>query len=204
MAVIVITNYQIRRGLLYRTGIWVSLCRKVSWAAKVVDPIRQPCWLGTHRSTLCEKHFEETCFNQGKQRKRLKWKLNPVPTIYSGDAKNKPSLLPVPNNIRKPPTTGIFQRDQLHKYTENFSISSFELSKSYARKIVWTILLQLLIKFAESFWPMYWWTFQSCITLTWRRNMPSSYLTFYSKTSAIYTIQGPEKEPKQKNMKLSC
>ena len=38
-------------------------------------------WKPSHNSVICEKHFEPKFIIYGKQRNRLDWKLNPIPTI---------------------------------------------------------------------------------------------------------------------------
>ena len=38
-------------------------------------------WKASENSVICDRHFEETFVSRGK-RNRLKWELNPIPTIH--------------------------------------------------------------------------------------------------------------------------
>ena len=40
-------------------------------------------WNPSKWSKICEFHFDMSCFNEGKQRKRLNWSVDPVPTMYT-------------------------------------------------------------------------------------------------------------------------
>ena len=83
-------------------------------------------WEPSHHARICDLHFEEKFFSEGKQRKRLIWKQNPVPTIHAGEVETMPSLKPTPITIRKPPVTRVFQKDQLVDFTNAYSIPSFD------------------------------------------------------------------------------
>ena len=41
-------------------------------------------WAPTGHSGVCSKHFEEKCLKVG-ERATLRWELQPVPSIYSGN-----------------------------------------------------------------------------------------------------------------------
>ena len=97
--------------------------------------VKRENWTPTKYSVICIKHFENKFIFPGKgKRKKLKWNLNPVPTIYFKKAAEKPSNLPelpTPSSIRKPLTVKMFQNDEALKFLKSDIISSFnELSTS--------------------------------------------------------------------------
>ena len=49
-------------------------------------------WALTSCSGICSKHFEEKFLKVGK-RATLRWKLQPVPSIYSGNESIPPSVM---------------------------------------------------------------------------------------------------------------
>ena len=51
-------------------------------------------WAPSQNSVICQKHFEPKFIIYGKQRNRLNWKLNPIPTIHTDKALKRPSTLP--------------------------------------------------------------------------------------------------------------
>ena len=57
-------------------------------------------WKPSKSSVICVKHFKEELIIFG-QRKKLKWELQPVPTVHSNEALKRPSTLP---NVSLPST----------------------------------------------------------------------------------------------------
>ena len=82
-------------------------------------------WQPSQLSILCVKHFEETFILHGKNSK-LKWAINPIPTIHSDEVRKRPSTLSTPVIPRKAPKTRLYQEDQIGSFRENDTISSFE------------------------------------------------------------------------------
>ena len=85
-------------------------------------------WKPTSNSVLCEKHFEKHFISRGKEKSTLKWSLNPVPTIYTGDTYLKrPSVLPIPESTpRKKPTQRGVYADEINDFNKMDMINSFE------------------------------------------------------------------------------
>ena len=54
-----------------------------------------------------------------RKRNKLRWGLNPVPTIHSDETLKRPSTLPTPVSKRNPPKNRVFQDDQLGVFQEN-------------------------------------------------------------------------------------
>ena len=92
---------------------WVRFVNSVNWDA-------------TDSSRICEKHFDEKFILHGKRCRLVSWKLNPLPSIYTGEALERPSSLPTPVLPRKPPKVSVYQEDQLSDYSEKFIINSFQ------------------------------------------------------------------------------
>ena len=81
-------------------------------------------WAPTGRSDVCSKHFEEKFLKVGK-RAELRWKLQPVPSIYSGNESIPPSVMPTPKTQRKPPSRVTALPDQLDDFNDHDKISDF-------------------------------------------------------------------------------
>ena len=83
-------------------------------------------WKPTSNSVLCANHFEEKYIIRGK-RNKLKWDLNPIPSINSAETLKRPSTLPTPVSKRNPPKKRIIQDDQLSSFRENDIIEDFDI-----------------------------------------------------------------------------
>ena len=81
-------------------------------------------WAPTRRSGICSKHFEEKFLKVGK-RATLRWELQPVPSIYSGNESIPQSVMPTPKTQRKPPSRVIALPDQLDDFNDHDKISDF-------------------------------------------------------------------------------
>ena len=81
-------------------------------------------WAPTRRSGVCSKHFEEKFLKVGK-RATLRWELQPVPSIYSGNESIPPSVMPTPKTQRKPPSRVTALTDQLDDFNDHDKISDF-------------------------------------------------------------------------------
>ena len=82
-------------------------------------------WTPSKNSVICMKHFEEEFILKGL-RKTLNWSLNPLPTIHSDIVKNKQSLIPTIDSIRKPPKRRKMQEDELPNFISMDTIKNFE------------------------------------------------------------------------------
>ena len=83
-------------------------------------------WSPTSNSVIhCANHFDQKFILNGK-RKKLNWKLNPVPTIYPESLLSKPSSLPTLTGFRKPPKPHIYQPDQVDSFVEKDKIHNIE------------------------------------------------------------------------------
>jgi len=75
---------------------------------------------------LCEKHFEKRFLNCNESRTRLKYVMNPVPTIFSESQNVLPaSLRPTATKLRKPPAQRVLQPDELEDFRNMDFIYSF-------------------------------------------------------------------------------
>ena len=81
-------------------------------------------WAPTRRSGICSKYFEEKFLKVGK-RATLRWKLQPVPSVYSGNESIPPSVMPTPKTQRKPPSRVTALPDQLDDFNDHDKISDF-------------------------------------------------------------------------------
>ena len=61
---------------------------------KWIKYVNQPIWKPSKSSVVCVKHFKNELIIHG-QRKKLKWKLQPVLTVHSNEAIKRPSTLPL-------------------------------------------------------------------------------------------------------------
>ena len=84
-------------------------------------------WTPTKYSAICIKHFEDKyIFHGNGKRKKLKWSLDPIPTINSKAALENPSTLPTPSSSRKPPKARPFQEDDAKRFLKADTISNFD------------------------------------------------------------------------------
>ena len=90
-------------------------------------------WAPTRRSDVCSKHFEEKFLKVGK-RAILRWELQRVPSIYSGNESISPSVMPTPKTQRKPPSRVTALSDQLDGFNDHDKILYFSsISESLCR-----------------------------------------------------------------------
>ena len=61
-------------------------------------------WAPTRLSGVCSQHFGEKFLKVGKQA-TLRWELQPVPSICSGNESIPPSVMPTPKTQKKPPSS---------------------------------------------------------------------------------------------------
>ena len=82
-------------------------------------------WLPSKNSVICSNHFEEKFLHKGK-RTKLKWNLNPIPSIHTANALKRPSTLQTPSAPRKPPKSRIYAEDQFESFSKNDTIKDFD------------------------------------------------------------------------------
>jgi len=76
-------------------------------------------------SVICIKHFDDKFINHG-ERKTLKWKLSPIPTIHSEEVLKNPSTIPTPQSSRKLPKKRAYQEDEMEKFKKIDKINHFD------------------------------------------------------------------------------
>ena len=103
------------RFLLNNTELLAKWCRFVN----------RLDWTPSANSVICANHFEDKYIIVGK-RKKLNWKLDPIPTIHSDSALLQPSYLYTPTTSRKSPKPRIYQKDQLDSFLTTDEIKSFD------------------------------------------------------------------------------
>ena len=81
-------------------------------------------WAPTRRSGVCSKHFKEKFLKVGK-RATLRWELQPVPSIYSGNESIPPSVMSRPKTRRKHLSRVTALSDQLNDFNNRDKISNF-------------------------------------------------------------------------------
>ena len=99
--------------------------QKVDLLAKWTKFVNRLDWSPTNNSVICANHFDQKFILNGK-RKKLKRKLNPVPTIYSESVLSEPSSLPTLTGFRKSPKSCIYQSDQVDSFVEKDKIHNNE------------------------------------------------------------------------------
>ena len=77
----------------------------------------------TPRSDVCFKHFEK--LSKVGKRAMLRWELQPVPFMYSGNESISPSVMPTPKAQSKPPSRMTASPDQLDDFNDHEKISDF-------------------------------------------------------------------------------
>ena len=81
----------------------------------------------TQRSGVCSKYFEEKFLKVGK-RATLRWELQSVPSIYSGNESIPQSVMPTHKTLRKPPSRVTALPDQLDDFNDHDKILYFSSS----------------------------------------------------------------------------
>ena len=81
-------------------------------------------WAPTRRSGVCSQHFAEKFLKIGK-RASLRWELQPVPSIYSGNESIPPSFMPTLKSQRKPLSRVTALPNQLDDFNDHEKISDF-------------------------------------------------------------------------------
>ena len=99
--------------------------QKVDLLAKWTKFVNHLDWSLISNSVICANHFDQKFILNGK-RKKLNWKLNPVPTIYPESVLSKPSSLPTLTGFRKSPKPRIYQPDQVNSFVEKDKIHNIE------------------------------------------------------------------------------
>ena len=95
--------------------------QKVDLLAKWTKFVNPLDWSSTSNSVICANHFHQKFILNGK-RKKLNWKLNPVPAIYPKSVLSKPSSLPTLTGFKKSPKPRIHQPDQVDSFVEKDKI----------------------------------------------------------------------------------
>ena len=99
--------------------------QKVDLLAKWTKFRNRLDWSPTSNSVICADHFDQK-FILNEKRKKLNWKLNPVPTIYPAIVLSKPSFLPTLTGFRKSPKICIYHPDQVDSFVEKDKIHNIE------------------------------------------------------------------------------
>ena len=81
-------------------------------------------WAPTRLSGVCSQHFEEKFLKVGEQA-TLRWELQPVPSICSGNESMPPSVIPTPKTPKKPPSSVTALPDLLDDFNDHDKISDF-------------------------------------------------------------------------------
>ena len=81
-------------------------------------------WKPSRSSVICVKHFQKEYTING-QRKKLKWKMQPVSTLQTAEALKRPSTLPNTILPRKAPKVRMYQDDELSSYETKDIITCF-------------------------------------------------------------------------------
>ena len=92
---------------------------------KWIKFVNRSNWKPTSNSVVCAKHFKEEFINPGK-RTKLKWELDPVPTIHTSAALEVPSALPTSCTSRKSPKEREYQKDELAQFGKQDKITNFD------------------------------------------------------------------------------
>lgn len=91
-------------------------------------------WKPTKNSVICEFHFEGNLINKGN-RWTLKWKVNPVPTLFTDEMNESPKSLQPPHAPppRKPPMKRNYQEDEINTFLSHDIIKDFsEIDEKHA------------------------------------------------------------------------
>ena len=82
---------------------------------KWVKFVNRPEWKPSKSSVVCVKHFQQEFVNNG-MRKKLKWEMQPIPTLHTAEAMKRSSTLPNTSLPRKAPKVQIYQEDELNNF----------------------------------------------------------------------------------------
>ena len=99
-------------------------------------------WAPTRRSGICSKHFDQKFLKVGKQA-TLRWELQPVPSIYSGNESIPPSVMLTPKTQRKPPSRVTALPDQLDDFND---MTKFQIFPALMKAFVPVATSSKLIK----------------------------------------------------------
>ena len=81
-------------------------------------------WKPLKSSVICVKHFQPEFVNNG-MKKKLKWKMQPVPTLHTAEAMKIPSTLTNTSSPRKAPKVRNYPEDELSNFQNKDVISCF-------------------------------------------------------------------------------
>ena len=82
---------------------------------KWVKFVNRQEWKPSKSSVIGVKHFQQEFVNNGT-RKKLKWEMQPVPTLHTAEAMKRPSTLPNTSLPRKATKVRIYQEDELSNF----------------------------------------------------------------------------------------
>ena len=92
--------------------------------AKWVEFVNRKDFVVTESSRICIDHFESTYLSLGKERARLNYSLNPIPTIHPTSIAK--SQLVIPIRARKSPKLRVFQKDELSLFKDKYTVINKE------------------------------------------------------------------------------
>ena len=85
--------------------------KKPDLLSNYIQFVNRSNWTPTKYSVICIMHFEDKFIFYGKEkRKKLRWSLNPAPTIHSKAALEKLSMLPATSTSQNPQKKNISGR----------------------------------------------------------------------------------------------
>ena len=122
------TGYKKRQHIIHvlweKFPVFCFLLKNPELNRKWVRFVNRRKWGPMRRSGVCSKHFIEKFLKVGK-RATLRWKLQPVPSICSGNESIPPSVMPTPKTQRKPSSRVTALSDQLDDFNDHDKISDF-------------------------------------------------------------------------------
>ena len=95
---------------------------KATLCAKWVEFVNRKYFIVTESSRICIDHFESTYLSLGKERARLNYSLNPIPTIHPTSIAKSQSVIPI--RVRKSHKLRVFQTDELSQSCTRAEIRS--------------------------------------------------------------------------------
>ena len=69
---------------------------------------------------ICIDHFESTYLSLCKERVRLNYSINPIPTIHPTSIAKSQSVIPI--RVRKSPKLRVFQKDELSLFKDKYTV----------------------------------------------------------------------------------
>ena len=99
--------------------------------ARWVEFVNRKEFVVTESSRICIDHFESTYLSLGKERARLNYSLNPIPTIHPTSIAK--SQLVIPIRVRKSPKLRVFQKDELSLFKDKYTVINKENAVSYMK-----------------------------------------------------------------------